>query len=173
MTRYARKVVNSAENAWDGKVNDNDLNVFDRPIPLHVHTGDQTDLQSTFAAASFDQCLVWVDHTVIGQTLYFSDGGTWFIYQPKRAIRAVSGATTLLDTDQVIDVDASTAYTITLMTAASYAGRTLVVKITTGANTITLDGSGAETIDGATTFALQGTPESVTLYCTGTAWLII
>ena len=172
MARYARKVITSAE-AWDAKVNDNELNTFDRPIPIHVHTGDQTDLESTFAAASYDQCLVWVDHTVLGHVQYFSTGTAWEIYHPKRGFRDVSGAGSINADDEVVRVAAGSTYTLTLPTATSAAGRTIVFKTISGSSTITIDGNGAETVDSSADTTLVGALATTTLYSDGTEWWIV
>lgn len=77
MARPTRDTVQSGVNGWDSTLNDNLIKLFDRPLAIHEHTGDESDLASTFAAASYDNCLVWVNHTVDGWTLYHSDGSTW------------------------------------------------------------------------------------------------
>jgi hypothetical protein len=77
MARPARDTIQNGVNGWDATINDNLIRLFDRPLPVHEHTGDESDLAATFAAASYDNCLVWVDHTVDGWTLYHSDGSTW------------------------------------------------------------------------------------------------
>lgn len=77
MARPSRDPIQSGTNGWDATLNDNLIKLFDGPLAIHEHTGDESDLASTFAAASYDNCLVWVDHTVSGWTLYHSDGSTW------------------------------------------------------------------------------------------------
>lgn len=77
MARPSRDTIQSGVNGWDASVNDNFTRTFDRPIAIHEHVGDESDLASTFPAASYDNCLVWVNHTVDGWTPYHSDGSTW------------------------------------------------------------------------------------------------
>lgn len=65
--------------------------------------------------------------------------------------------------------------TINLPAAASNSGRVLIVKDAAGnaaANNITLDGNLSETIDGATTYAINGNYKSSQLYCDGAAWFV-
>lgn len=77
---------------------------------------------------------------------------------------------TALTTDGVIL--ASGTITVNLYAVAGNAGRVLQIK-NTGSGTVTVDANGAETIDGATTFALDVQYFSITLYCTGAEWVII
>lgn len=77
MTRPTRLTVSNGESAWDSKVNTNFQNILDKPFPLPRHTGDESDLESTFPAANYDQCWIWVDHSTDGWTIYISDGTDW------------------------------------------------------------------------------------------------
>lgn len=83
MTRPALNpsVIQSGQQGWDTDVTDNDADVKavlqDVPFAAHEHVGDETDLEATFPAAQHDRCLVWVDHTTWGWTLYWSNGATW------------------------------------------------------------------------------------------------
>lgn len=77
MARPSRDTIQSGVNGWDATANDNLIKLFDGPLPIHEHSGTEANLASTFAAGSYDNCLVWVNHTVDGWTLYHSDGSTW------------------------------------------------------------------------------------------------
>lgn len=77
MARPGKNDIDSGIQGWDGKIDDNDEALFNAPIPIHEHTGDESDLESTFAAAAHDRCAVWVDHTTLGWSLYVSDGTNW------------------------------------------------------------------------------------------------
>lgn len=77
MARPTKNDIDSGIQGWDGKMDDNDEALFNAPIPIHEHTGDESDLQSTFAAAAHDRCAVWVDDTSTGWSLYVSDGTNW------------------------------------------------------------------------------------------------
>lgn len=67
------------------------------------------------------------------------------------------------------------ALTVTLPGAADSAGRMLMFKKTTSAaHTVTLDGAGAETIDGAaTSTVLDGQYDTITIVSDGTGWHIV
>lgn len=90
------------------------------------------------------------------------------------AIQTISSATTLDGTQSTILATPSSAYTITLPTAASSTRRiyTIVYSGTAGGNTITIKGNGSENIvnggTSANTLALTG--GSVELQSNGTAW---
>lgn len=77
--------------------------------------------------------------------------------------------------DYLILADATAGnITVALPAAASSSGTTLVVKKTdVSVNTVTLDGNGAETIDGVTTKVLSAQYASLMIFCNGTAWWII
>lgn len=89
--------------------------------------------------------------------------------------RQVTAATTALPSDYLILVDATTgAVTVNLPSAASSRGAALVVKkIDASANAVTIDASGSETIDGATTQALAAQYDSLTLICDASQWWIV
>jgi len=63
--------------------------------------------------------------------------------------------------------------TITLPVAANVTDRVyFIVKTDASANTIIIDASGAETINGATTQTLSGQFENISMVCDGTSWHI-
>jgi hypothetical protein len=90
-------------------------------------------------------------------------------------VTTTSSSYTVLSTDHTILCDStSAAITINLEAAATAgAGRIIVVKKTVAANTVTIDGSGTETIDGALTQVLTAQWTSLTIQCDGTSWFII
>lgn len=77
MARPTKNDIDSGIQGWDGKIDDNDEVLFNGPLPIHEHVGDETDLQATFPAASFDRCMVMVDHSSLGWSIYSSDGTVW------------------------------------------------------------------------------------------------
>lgn len=91
-------------------------------------------------------------------------------------VRSVTATTTLTDNDYVLLADPSGgAITVNLPAVASVQpGRQYTVRTTGTTNAVTLDGSGSETIDGATTKALaSGAIHAVTVVSNGTAWFTI
>lgn len=173
MSRPLVATITSQLAAWDAPNSGNFTKLFSAPLPIHESASlTEANLQSTFAAAAYDRCLVWVNHTVFGYTLYRSNGMTWDPFDPRiKPRRAVTGAVTLTAADEVV-ICSSLPYTVTLDTVAACKGRTVTFK-TTGAGTLTIDGSGAETIDGAATTTIVTQFGSVKLYCDGTAWHIL
>lgn len=69
-------------------------------------------------------------------------------------------------------VDCTSTITILLPTAVGIAGKQYSIK-NSGVGIITIDGAGAETIDGALTAVLSIQYESITLVSTGANWIII
>ena len=84
---------------------------------------------------------------------------------------AKTGAYTIGEGDNVIDCTSGT-FTVTLPTAVGIAGRKYVIK-NSGTGTITVDGSGSETLDGATTAVLRPGKSCITIQSNGTNWIII
>ena len=63
--------------------------------------------------------------------------------------------------------------TATLPAASASAGKTLDICHKTTGNDVIIDGASAETINGATTVTLTGVAfQNITLFCTGTEWII-
>ncbi len=85
-----------------------------------------------------------------------------------------AASTTALTTDYTIAVDpTTTAATVNLPAAATVTGQLFVVKhLNSSANTVTIDASGAETIDGATTLVLTSY-NAATVQSTGSAWVVL
>lgn len=90
-------------------------------------------------------------------------------------VRAVTAATTLTENDDVLTVaTAGGAVTVTLPPVSGTRGKVYYIKKTdASANNITLDGNGAETIDGAATVVWNTQWQSYTVVSTGTAWLVL
>jgi len=81
---------------------------------------------------------------------------------------------TVADGDDIIYADATSgSFTINLPAAASNSGKTVTIVKTTSANTVTIDASGSENINGATTLALTTQYSGKTLHCDGTQWFVV
>lgn len=172
MTRPIVADIDSQSTAWDAAVNTFKDVVLSQPYPLPVHAGNETNLEATYPAAGFDQCVIWVNHSVFSWTLYVSLNSVWYLYSAREtmAYRLIGGTATLGVGDKVVEFSAGS-FTVTLPTATSKSGESYYLKNSSGA-TVTIDGDGAETIDGAATYALlAGT--FVKIYSTGAAWLLI
>lgn len=94
------------------------------------------------------------------------------LIQRKREVSSKSAAYTITVGDDVVLVDATTgAITVTLPKAGPYVGISFTVKkIDASANAVTVDGDGAETIDGAANTPLAAQWDRVTVVSNGTAW---
>lgn len=80
---------------------------------------------------------------------------------------------TTSDRDALIRVDVSGGSRTIFLPAAATAGsgfNVKIKKINSSANTVTIDGSGAETIDGSATFVISANYGYCELYCDGTTW---
>jgi len=120
----------------------------------------------TYPAAD-DEILIGDTSATALKKLAFSD---------VRRMRSASktAAYTATVTDDILYVDTTTAFTITLPTAATFSGRTLIiVKTTADFNACTIDADAAETIDGATTTTVNTQNEIVELYSNGTTWTVL
>ncbi len=90
------------------------------------------------------------------------------------AIANRTAAYTITATDSIITADATTAvFTVNLPTAVGIAGRAYTVKkIDASANAVTMGTTSAQTIDGATTYALSVRWKYATVVSDGANWLI-
>lgn len=88
-------------------------------------------------------------------------------------VSEVSTAYTMNLNDSLILCDAtSAAFTVTLKPAAEAKCKLIVIKKTdASANAITIDGDGAETIDGVTTDSLSSQYDVIRLMSDGSQWL--
>lgn len=95
------------------------------------------------------------------------------LYRP--APRRVTASYTAKADDRFILADATGgAVTITLPTAVGVAGCEIAAKrLNSGANSVTLDGAGAETIDGAATKVLTTQYETARLVSDGANWHLV
>lgn len=89
------------------------------------------------------------------------------------AILSKSATYSVASTDgQNVLILATNTITINLYAVSGNTGKTVTVK-NAGSGTITIDGSGAETIDGALTQTIAAANQTLTLVCTGSAWVLI
>jgi len=90
-------------------------------------------------------------------------------------VSSVNTNTTLDDTHSVVLVDATGGVvTITLPAVSGIVRRRYTIKkIDSSANAVTIDGNGAETIDGATTQNLAAQYDTLEIVTNGTAWFIV
>ena len=176
MTRPTRLPLVNGQQAWDATVNDDFKLVFNRPLAICIQEDDEsttltgTTLATEYAAASYADCIAWVNHSVRGKTLYRSTGTVWQIVRGAQPLyeRAISALATVQDYDDVI-VCGGTTYTVTLPAASGNSGRILRIK-RNSSGTIVIDGNASETIDGALTMSLSTTLASATLICDGSNW---
>ncbi len=102
------------------------------------------------------------------------DGETFMDGNTSCSISAIS-ASANAGTATFIIVDATSgAVTVTLPTASGKAGRMYTIKkIDASANVVTIDGNGAETVDGAANAQLAAQYDVVRVICNGSTWWIV
>lgn len=105
-------------------------------------------------------------------------GTTWLAIVDKtaRRVRAITADTTLTEADleSLILCTPVANTTITLPAVANYIGRALAIcHITSGVFTTTIDGSGAETVNGAASVVMSTTRNTILLIATSTGWEIV
>lgn len=90
-------------------------------------------------------------------------------------VRSVTASTAIVSSDFAILADSTSgAITVSLPPAATANGRIFFVKrVNAGANNVTVDPFGAETIEGAATYVLTAQWARVEFISNGTAWFII
>lgn len=88
---------------------------------------------------------------------------------------ALTAAHTMAEGEDIALCDATAAaFTVALPKAALFVGTAFTIKkIDASANAVTIDGDGAETIDGAATVALGAQWDVRTVYAYGGNWLLI
>jgi hypothetical protein len=93
----------------------------------------------------------------------------------KKKIVSKTADYTATTSDEIILVDASSSnVTITLPAVSGNSGVHFHIKKTdSSTNTVTVDGSGSETIDGATTQVISSQYDSMHIVCDGTEWWIL
>ncbi len=89
-------------------------------------------------------------------------------------IKAVSSTYTAEGVDHTLLGDASGGdFTISLPEAGNVEGKVLVLKNVGASGTLTIDPSGSETIDGASTHGLAGQYDSIMIQSDGSNWHIL
>lgn len=172
MARPTKNTISAGQQSWDALVNSNFNALFTNPTPIPLHTGNETNLQSTFAANQYDKCLIWVNHTVRGSTLYASDGTTWKIVREVFPFQvSTSIGISVTDAQDVVRIDGTSNITINLPAVATNAGRKIRFMKTGASGNITLDPSGGELVNGAATIVFSTQWQTVEAYCDGTQWI--
>lgn len=171
MSRPLRIAIDDGVNDWDALINDNLELALDGPLPIHEDAAlTESTLQATFPAASYDRCLVWVNHSVVGYTLYWSDGTGWIPFGARQPTTNLTATTTQVRGDVRVRFTGAGSVDYDFLAAASWAGRTVIIRNDSGA-TINLDPNGSETINGggAGTPLVLAVGSTARVYSTGAA----
>lgn len=95
------------------------------------------------------------------------------VLEERNQVVTVTQAHTINDGDRFILADATGgAFTVTLPTAVGRKGKPFtVIRTNSGANAVTVDGDGSETINGAANVSLSSQYDRVTVISDNTNWL--
>lgn len=148
MPRPTSIPINDGVNDWDALINDDLDIILNGPLPIHANASlTESNVAATFPPGSYDRCLVWVNHSIVGYLLYWSDGTTWIpSTQGRMPTRSLSSTTTQGAADVRVRYTGAGSVDYDLLAAASWSGRTVIVRNDSGA-TINLDPNGSETIN--------------------------
>ena len=170
MARPTKNDILSGNQNWDGPVDDNDEALFNAPIPIHEHTGDETDLEAAFAAAAYDRCLVWVNDTEDSWTLYHSTGTEWLVFREDHKHFAFTSTTAQTTAHDFVEFTSTGAVDYDLLPAASWPGRYIEVRNDKTTGALNIDPNGSEEINslGAGVAANPAIGETIRLFSNGT-----
>ena len=159
---------------------------------IHRFVGDmlgegslQVSNQLYVADAITPTSFLTIDTASSGTVSYFITGGgtrRHTFSEPLVVAGAVGTATrteisnySITTSDSLILADASSLSLLITLPSVTDANKMqfTIKKIDSSANTVTIDGNGSETIDGATTAVITMQWESVTVQSNGTAWYIL
>jgi hypothetical protein len=117
-----------------------------------------------------DYVFVGTDNITLSQSVDGVSGTLSFFGQTVEAYASKSASYTLTPTDYLIN-GTTGSFTVTLPTAVGITGKIFVVK-NSGAGTMTVQGTGGETIDGIAS-QLVGAGSALTVMSDGANWIII
>lgn len=154
MARPLRIPIDDGVNDWDALINDDLAIILDAPLPLPEPAAlTEGNVQATYPAASYAECIVWLTHSVVGKTLYYSDGTDWVPFGPRFPTRGLTATATQAAADVRIRYTGAGAVTFNFLAAASWKGRRITIR-NDAVLAITLDPNGAELINGSATITL-------------------
>jgi hypothetical protein len=108
-----------------------------------------------------------------GNSVFSTKGITLGTVKKKSITSVTTTPYTQIENDDVILVDATGAPATVNLLAADNGKQIIIKKTDASGNSVTIDGNGAQTIDGALTNVLTSQYDSVTLVSDGTAWHIV
>lgn len=146
-----------------------------------VATGDAMLNKAKAATDTFsDNDFGIVNDATYGAQIVYHDGATVrqvpFVTAGLRrnvVTKAATGNIALTE-DAVLATGGAGGITLTLPTAVGISGAVFdIVKVDAGVGAVTVDGNGAETINGAATYLLPNQWDSVTVMSDGTNWVVL
>jgi len=156
------------------------------PLPLTMQGTDHDDataigliLKAYYTLTTPGAKIVSIQNSDVEKAYFDKDGGLSTKGGRWRNITTINSATySLVNGDDILNVTYTSTgpTTITLPSSQVASGRTIVIKDASGnagANNITINTEGSETIDGSETLTISSDYGSVTIYSDGVNWLII
>lgn len=171
MARPTKNDIDSGIQGWDGKIDDNFEVLFNGPLPIHFHVGDETDLEATFPAAAFEACIVWVDDTVLGTVLYVSNGTEWTVLNRiTQSFKNLTSTTSQMLSDEFVQFTGTGTVDYDLLPAADWDGLAVTLRNDKSSGTMNIDPDGSEVINalGAGAPFVVAAGETATIFCNGT-----
>lgn len=77
MSRPVLPTINIGAQGWGPPTVQALGQVYNTPYPVPRHSGTEADLETAYPSALYDECVVWVNHSLIGWTLYYATDGAW------------------------------------------------------------------------------------------------
>lgn len=113
--------------------------------------------------------------TDAGKALRYDGSANYVLDGERLRVRSVSAATSFgADDDVILGDTTGGAFSVNLPAVAASNRRVYTLKrVNAGANNLTLQANGAETIDGANTYVLTAQWKLASVVCNGTAWYLV
>lgn len=167
MARPLRISINSGLQGWDALLNDNLILLLDKPIPLPDPGVTESNVASTYPPASYAECVLWVNHSVVGKSLYWSDGTNWIPFGPRLPTRTSSATITQLAADVRVRFTGAGTVDYDFLTASAWSGRTVIIR-NDSSGTVSLDPNGSELINGSSSSLSLAAGSTATVFSDGT-----
>lgn len=112
MSRPIKLNIAQGTQGWDDAVNTNFDQQYIAPSPLPRYEGDETQIEAAFPPALFDECVIWLNHTLFGYVLYVSTGSEW---RPLSSARAINAQRWVFTDFHATDTNLTAAYAASLI----------------------------------------------------------
>lgn len=169
MSRPATVNVNSGNQGWDDRMDDNFHILTTAPLPIFESAAITTlaALETAYPAAAHDRCFIWINLTTYGYTLCVSNGTAWVTFGDKRPIRSTTVNITQLITDKFVRFSGAGSNTYAFLAVSAWPGSTVEIRNDT-ATALLLDPNASELINGSATSLSLPAGSTARVYNDGT-----